>query len=139
MTETTIRTYSEVIEIPEFEDRFLYLMLRGQVGHSTFGGDRWLNQRFYTSREWRSLRNYVIARDEGNDLATPGYPVHAKLIVHHMNPMEVEDITHGNDDIFDPEYLITTTLRTHNAIHYGDARQLPKPFVERRPGDTTLW
>jgi len=114
-------------------------MLRGEVGRPTFGHERWLNQKFYTSREWRNLRNYVIARDNGCDLAVPGYEIHAKLIIHHMNPMDPTDIRHGNDDIFDPEYLITTTLRTHNAIHFGDERQLPKPFVERRAGDTKLW
>lgn len=139
MIDTTIRTYSELADIREFEDRFQYLMLRGVVGHPTFGHDRWLNQRFYTSREWRDLRNFVIARDNGCDLAVPGYDIHTKLIIHHMNPMDVEALRHGNDDNMDPEFLITTTLRTHNAIHYGDERQLPKPFVERRRGDTNLW
>lgn len=134
-----MRTITELNTIPEFEDRFQYLMLRGVVGRPTFGHERWLNQKFYTSREWRNLRNYVIARDNGCDLAIPGHEIHAKLIIHHMNPMEVTDIRHGNDDIFDPEYLITTTLRTHNAIHFGDERQLPMPFVERRAGDTKLW
>lgn len=134
-----MRTITELNTIPEFEDRFQYLMLRGVVGRPTFGHERWLNQKFYTSREWRNLRNYVIARDNGCDLAVPGHEIHAKLIIHHMNPMEVTDIRHGNDDIFDPEYLITTTLRTHNAIHFGDERQLPMPFVERRAGDTKLW
>jgi hypothetical protein len=139
MIDTTIRTYSELADIREFEDRFQYLMLRGVVGHPTFGHDRWLNQRFYTSREWRDLRNFVIARDNGCDLAVPGYDIHTKLIIHHMNPMDVKALRHGNDDNMDPEFLITTTLRTHNAIHYGDERQLPKPFVERRRGDTNLW
>lgn len=139
MIDTTIRTYSELADIREFEDRFQYLMLRGVVGHPTFGHDRWLNQRFYTSREWRDLRNFVIARDNGCDLAVPGYDIHTKLIIHHMNPMDVEALRHRNDDNMDPEFLITTTLRTHNAIHYGDERQLPKPFVERRRGDTNLW
>lgn len=139
MIETIHRSYSELVEIPEFEDRFQYLMLRGVVGIPTFGHERWMNQRFYTSREWRSLRNFVISRDEGNDLGVPGYPIYTPPRIHHMNPMEADDIRNGNDDIFDPEFLISTSLRTHNAIHFGDERQLPKPFVERRPGDTTLW
>lgn len=139
MTDTMIRTYSELIDIPDFDERFRYLALHGNVGRPTFGGERWLNQRFYTSREWRQLRHYVIARDNGCDLAVPGYDIHTKLIIHHMNPMEIEDIRHGNEVIIDPEFLITTTLRTHNAIHYGDERQLPRPFVPRRAGDTDLW
>lgn len=139
MPRTKIRTYSELVQIPEFEDRFQYLMVRGSVGRPTFGHERWLNQRFYTSREWRDLRDFVIARDEARDLGVPGYEIHAKLIIHHMNPMERGDIRHGNDEILDPEFLITTTLRTHNAIHFGDARQLPQPFVDRRRGDTKLW
>lgn len=138
MTET-IRTYTELMEIDEFEDRFQYLMLRGAVGRPTFGHERWLNQKFYTSREWRNLRSFVIERDRACDLAVRGYDIHTKLIIHHMNPVQADDLRHGNDDIFEPEFLITTTLRTHNAIHYGDERQLPKPFVERRRGDTKLW
>jgi hypothetical protein len=134
-----MRTYTELMSLSEFEDRFQYLMLRGVVGRPTFGHERWLNQKFYTSREWRDLRNFVIARDEARDLGVPGYEIHAKLVIHHMNPVEIEDLRQANDDIFDPEYLITTTLRTHNAIHFGDERQLPQPFVERRPGDTKLW
>src|SRR5690606_15599126 len=101
--------------------------------------DRYLNQRFYTSKEWRDVRNFVIARDEGLDLGVPGYEIFDKIIIHHMNPMVAEDIVHGNDDILDPEFLITTTHQTHNAIHYGDENLLAKPLVERRPGDTRLW
>lgn len=134
-----IRTYSEMLRVSEFEDRYRYLALRGVVGHSTFGFDRYMNQQFYTSREWRQLRQHVIARDKGCDLAVDGYEIHTKLIIHHMNPMTVEDITHGVSSILDPEFLITTTLKTHNAIHYGDERLLPRPLVERRPGDTKLW
>jgi len=98
-----------------------------------------MNQRFYTSRQWRDIRDHVIARDEGKDLALPGYEIHDKIIIHHMNPMTPEEIEHGDADILDPEFLITTTHRTHNAIHYGDERHLPKPFTERHPGDTKLW
>lgn len=111
----------------------------GQVGEPTFGFDRYLNQRFYTSREWRQLRHHIIARDSGCDLGVEGYEIFDKIIIHHMNPMMSEDLIHGNDDILNPEYLITTTHRTHNAIHFGDESLLPKEFVERSPGDTLLW
>lgn len=137
----SLRTYSELNMFQTFEDRFRYLALRGQVGDATFGYDRWLNQDFYKSREWRHIRQYVIARDEGCDLGVPGreVPDGVRLLIHHMNPIVSEDIIHGDEDIIDPEYLITVTHQTHNAIHYGDERQLPRLFVERRPGDTTLW
>jgi hypothetical protein len=135
----TIRTYTEMLRYPTFEERYGYLQLRGGVGHATFGFDRYLNQRFYTAREWRQLRNHIIARDEGCDLAVEGYDIHTKIIIHHMNPLTVEQIIHGEDKLLDPEFLITTTLRTHNAIHFGDERQLPKRYVDRKPGDTRLW
>lgn len=135
----TIRTYTEMLRYPTFEERYAYLQLRGGVGHATFGFDRYLNQRFYTAREWRQLRNHIIARDEGCDLAVEGYDIFTKIIIHHMNPLTVDDVIHGEDKLLDPEFLITTTLRTHNAIHFGDERQLPKRYVDRRPGDTRLW
>lgn len=134
-----IRRYSELRRLRTFEDRFEYLSLKGSVGRSTFGFDRYLNQRFYTSREWRLVRNQVIARDEGLDLGVEGYEIYDKVIIHHMNPMVAEDITSGSSDILDPEFLITTTHNTHNAIHYGDRSLLRQPFVERRPGDTIPW
>lgn len=134
-----IRTYSELRRLHTFEERFDYLELKGSVGESTFGFDRWLNQRFYTSREWRWARNFVISRDNGCDLGVPGYEIHSGAMVHHMNPMSADDITHGNEDILDPEYLILVSLNTHNAIHYGGKDLLPKGPVERRPGDTALW
>lgn len=134
-----IRTYSELSMIDDFEERYKYLALNGQVGAATFGYDRWMNQRFYTSREWRSLRHHVIARDEGCDLGVLGYEIHDRIYIHHMNPMSVEDIVHGDESILDPEFLISTTHRTHNAIHYGDEKLLPRPLVDRRPGDTKLW
>lgn len=134
-----IRTYSELRRLETFEGRFDYLELKGSVGQSTFGFDRWLNQRFYTSREWRWARNFVISRDNGCDLGVPGYEIHSGAMVHHMNPMSVDDITHGNEDILDPEYLILVSLNTHNAIHYGGRDLLPRGPVERRPGDTALW
>lgn len=138
-TTTMIRTYSELRRIHSFEERFEYLSLKGSVGRATFGFDRYINQQFYTSRQWRQLRNEVIARDEGMDLGIDGYEIFDRIIIHHMNPMSVEDIDEGNAHILDPEFLITTTHRTHNAIHYGDKKLLAQPFVERRAGDTSLW
>lgn len=136
---TRLRTYRELRRIETFEDRFRYLALRGQVGQSTFGYDRYLNQALYQSREWRRLRRDVIARDNGCDLGIEGYEINSRLMIHHMNPITIDEIVNGDDSVFDPEFLITTTHQTHNAIHYGDERQLPRPFVERRPGDTKLW
>lgn len=135
----TTRTYSELQRLSTFEDRYKYLVLRGSVGRSTFGFDRYLNQQFYTSRQWRQLRHHVIARDLGCDLGVEGYEIHDKIIIHHMNPMTADDIIHGDEDILDPEFLISTTHKTHNAIHYGDENHLPRTFVERRRGDTKLW
>lgn len=139
LTTMRIRTYSELRRLSTFEDRFEYLSLRGVVGNSTFGFDRYINQRFYTSRQWRQVRDVVITRDLGCDLGVDGYEIFDKIIIHHMNPMSVEDIEGGSADILDPEFLITTCHNTHNAIHYGDANLLPKPLVERRPGDTRPW
>ena len=136
-----IRTYSELVRHSTLEERFRYLSLRGSVGDVTFGFDRYLNQDFYRSRQWRQLRNKVILRDDACDLGIEDYviPNGRKIIVHHMNPMTEEDIVHGVSSILDPEFLITTTLKTHNAIHFGDERLLPQPLVDRKPGDTTLW
>lgn len=134
-----IRSYTELRRIDTFEDRFEYLKLNGIVGRSTFGFDRHMNQQFYTSREWRHVRDAVIARDIGMDLGCEGYEIHRKIAIHHMNPMTVDDVKSGNASILDPEFLITTTLRTHNAIHYGDKKLLIQPMVERKRGDTQLW
>lgn len=133
------RKYSDLRRLETFEDRFRYLSLKGEVGEATFGFDRWINQAFYRSREWRRLRHDVILRDNGCDLGVDGYEIHGSILIHHMNPILPDDIRHGDDAILDPQYLITTTHRTHNAIHYGDANLLPKPFVPRRAGDTRLW
>lgn len=133
------RSYSELSRIPTFEERYDYLAVRAIVGADTFGFERWLNQAFYHSAEWRHARRAVIARDYGRDLGIEGYEIFDRPIVHHMNPIAVEDITHANVDIFDSEYLITVSLRTHNAIHYGEKSQLVQPLVQRRPGDTKLW
>ena len=136
---TRLRTYSELRRLETFEERYKYLALRGEVGASTFGFDRWMNQQFYRSTEWRLTRRDVIARDLGCDLGVPGYEVHDRLYIHHLNPMTVADLREGDSGILDPEYLVATTHRTHNAIHYGDESMLRQPFVERRPGDTKLW
>lgn len=134
-----IRTYSQLKSYSSFEERFEYLKLSGAVGQATFGFERYMNQQFYRSKQWRDIRHVVIARDEANDLGIPGYEIFDRPIVHHMNPMMPDDLIHGEEDILNPEYLITVTHLTHNAIHYGDGSQLAKPLVERRPGDTRLW
>lgn len=134
-----IRSYSELNRVGTFKERFRYLSLRGQVGESTFGFDRWMNQEFYRSREWRNLRYHIIARDLGCDLGVEGYEIHSNLYIHHMNPMTVSDIAYGDPRILDPEFLITTSHMTHNAIHYGDESLLARPLVPRAPGDTKLW
>lgn len=136
---TRVRKYSELRRLTSFEDRFDYLALHGEVGKATFGFDRWVNQQFYRSREWEQVRGFVIVRDEGCDLGVPGYDIHSRLMVHHMNPVTAEALIHGEEWVLDPEFLITTTHRTHNAIHYGDDSLLVKPPIERRPGDTRLW
>jgi hypothetical protein len=134
-----IRTYSELIQFETFEERYQYLALKGFVGSSTFGFDRYINQQFYTSRQWKQIRHHVIARDQGCDLGVEGYEIFNRLVIHHMNPMGPDDIARGESHILDPEVLITTTHRTHNAIHFGDERLIAKPPVERRSGDTKLW
>jgi len=134
-----VRTYSELRRLLTFEERYDYLKLRASVGEVTFGFERYLNQDFYRSRQWRDVREFVIARDEGMDLGIDGYEIYDRVIIHHMNPMRTEDLVNGNEDVLDPEFLITTTHRTHNAIHYGDKSLLPTALVDRRPGDTRLW
>jgi hypothetical protein len=133
------RTYSELRQLETFEERFKYLELKGVLGFVTFGFDRWINQRFYKSPEWQLVRNAVIVRDNGCDLGIPGFEIHSGLIVHHMNPLSVSDLKHNEQWVIDPEFLITTSLQTHNAIHYGDENQLPRGPIERKAGDTTLW
>lgn len=133
------RTFSELSRLETFEERYRYLALRGQVGETTFGFDRYMNQKFYTSTQWRNVRNHIIIRDNACDLGVEGYDIHSRLVIHHMNPMTAADISHGDPAILDPEFLIATTHQTHNAIHYGDEALLPKPPVERKPGDTNLW
>lgn len=134
-----IRTYSHLIRLPTFEERFQYLKLPGVVGDSTFGFDRYLNQALYRSKQWRSARDKVIIRDNGCDLGIEDRVIFDKIVIHHMNPITVDDIESANEIIFDPEFLICTTTITHRAIHFGDEDQLTKLPRERKPGDTKLW
>lgn len=134
-----IRRYSELRRLETFEERFRYLRLQGSVGRESFGFDRHVNQAFYRSREWKLARDFVIVRDNGCDLGVDGYDIHSEILVHHMNPMLLEDIEQGHPNILDPEFLITTTHKTHNAIHYGDENHIPRQLTERRAGDTALW
>lgn len=133
------RSYRELCRIESFEERYRYLKLDGVLGAETFGFDRWINQRFYRSQEWKSVRDYVIVRDQGCDLGVVGFEIHSGLLVHHMNPITPDDIKQGKEWILDPDFLITTSLRTHNAIHYGDETLLPREPIVRTRGDTKLW
>jgi hypothetical protein len=134
-----IRTYSELIRLPTFDERFEYLKLEGSVGRSTFGFDRHINQQFYMSREWDDVRDFVTVRDQGCDLGIIGYEIHVDLLIHHINPMSVEDILHRESWILDPEFLILTTHNTHNAIHFGGKNVYPKVVTSRTRNDTKLW
>lgn len=134
-----IRTITELQQLDTFEERFDYLCLDGVVGDRTFGSERWINQRFYRSDEWRQLRHHIIVRDFGMDLGSKDVPIRGKTIIHHMNPLVVEDIVHSTDNLMDPEFLIATSLKTHNAIHYGGGKAPPTAFPERFAGDTTPW
>ncbi len=134
-----IKTYSELITFKTFHERFEYLALYGKVGHSTFGADRYLNQNFYRSREWRRVRNEVIIRDGGCDLGIPGLDIYDKIYVHHMNPVTVEDIYDNYELLVNPEFLICTSFNTHQAITFGDKNNIFRLPSERRKGDTKLW
>lgn len=135
----TTRSYSELQHLNDFDDRFEYLKLGGGVGRSTFGFDRYINQQFYSSKEWQDIRQFVIFRDEGCDLGISGYEIHAEILIHHMNPVKVDDIVQRREWILDPEFLITTTHRTHNNIHFGTPNKFPKVVAARMPRDTKLW
>lgn len=135
---STFRTYSELSQLTTFDERFRYLALRGRVGQETFGFERRLNQEFYHSYQWKRIRRVVLIRDNNCDLGIDGYEIPSGLHIHHMNPVSIDDLEEGNPDILDPEFLISTSQLTHNAIHYGDERQLPRSFTERRPGDTWI-
>lgn len=136
---TKIRTYSELIRLHTFEERFRYLDLTGVVGEETFGFDRWINQQFYQSTEWRNLRRSIIIRDMGCDLGVRGYEIGGRIIIHHMNPITKQDILEANEFLMDPEYMICVSDNTHKAIHYGDENLLIKAPIERRKFDTCPW
>ena len=135
-----IKTYRELSRLKTFEERYKYLQLKGVVGESTFGFDRIFNQLFYTSGEWRAVRKEIIIRDNGCDLGIEGYDLlEGQVIIHHMNPISIEDIENRSAILLDPNYLITTTLSTHNAIHYGDVTLLSKAPIERTRNDMCPW
>lgn len=135
----SIRTYSELIAIPTFEERFKYLQLNGNVGDETFGYDRMFNQRFYSSLEWKRLRDEIIFRDNGCDLGILDRRIMGKILIHHMNPIMLEDIRESSEFLLNPEYLICMSFETHNAIHYGDENLLFKAPIERKQYDTCPW
>lgn len=139
MNQKTIRTYSELIKLKTFEERYEYLKIGGVVGEETFGFDRYINQMLYKKPEWIAARNQVITRDMGCDLGVEDREIVGKIMVHHMNPITVDDIVYRLDYVLNPEYLISSSMMTHNAIHYGDADLLPKPPIERFKNDTCPW
>lgn len=134
-----IKTYSELQKFNTFKDRYNYLRLKNKIGRISFGYDRYLNQILYRSRQWLRVRDTVIIRDDGCDLGMPDYIIFGKIIIHHINPISIDDIKSNNKDIFNPEFLICTTEKTHLAIHYGDESLLPEDLVIRYPKDTILW
>lgn len=134
-----LKTYSELITLPTFEERFKYLELDGMVGDETFGFDRYLNQKFYRTSEWRKVRQEVILRDDGCDLAIEDRPIFSRIIIHHINPISIDDIKLKEDWILNPDFLICTSKRTHDAIHYSDESILFSEPIERSPYDTCLW
>lgn len=134
-----IRTYSELMKLPTFEERFKYLQLKGAVGKDTFGFDRYVNQTFYRSQRWKSIRDQIIIRDNGCDLGIEGHDIYGRILIHHMNPIAIEDIERESEYLLNPEYLICVTHNTHNAIHYSDENHLIKLPRERKPNDTCPW
>lgn len=139
MNPKIIRTYSELIQLKTFEERFEYLKLDGIVGRETFGFDRYLNQMFYTSIEWKKFRRDIILRDNGCDLAIPGLDIVGKVFIHHLNPITKEDILNRTEYLMNPEFVICSSKLTHDAIHYGDSDLLPKGPIERKRNDTCPW
>lgn len=135
----SIRTHSELILLPTFEERFKYLQLNGRVGDDTFGFDRYINQNFYKSADWKRIRDQIIIRDNGCDLALEGYEIYGRILIHHMNPITAKDIGLNTEYLMNPEYLICVTHNTHNAIHYGDEKLLMKGPVVRTKNDTCPW
>ena len=139
MTKMSIKTYSELITLPTFEERYRYLRIRGCVGKETFGHDRYLNQILYTSPEWKSFRRKIILRDDGLDLGCEGFNIFGRILVHHINPITVEDVLNRSFKVFDPDNVICCSHNTHQAIHYGDESLLPLLPPERKPNDTCPW
>ena len=140
MMNRIMKTYSELIQLSTFEDRFNYLKLRGNVGEDRFGFERYLNQKFYKSKEWKHIRDIVILRDQGCDLACLGHDIYGKVIIHHMNPITINDLETNSDIVLNPEYLICVSQETHNALHYGDGSNLHKyDYEDRKPNDTSPW
>lgn len=135
----TVRSYNELVLLPTFEERFLYLQIAQNVGVETFGSFRYLNQRLYSSLEWKNIRHQVVIRDNGCDLGLAGFPVGDRGVIHHINPITIDQLTHGDDSIFDLNNLILCSWATHQAIHYGNLDQLTIKPIERRPGDTCPW
>lgn len=136
---TNIKTYSELIKLPTFKERYRYLKMNGVVGEETFGFDRWLNQAFYKSKEWLAIRDHVIFRDNGCDLGMPDREIRGRVLIHHMNPITKRDILDRSDFLLNPEYLITTTKVTHDAIHFSDESLLYEDPIERTMHDTCPW
>lgn len=139
MTGRSNRTYSQLITFDSLEERFEYLKLSGRIGESTFGFDRYLNQTFYRSPEWKRVRDKVIIRDNGCDMGCEDFPINGRIIVHHMNPITPRQLEEMDLALLNPEFLVCVSEMTHEAIHYGDKRLLPSSLVDRRPGDTILW
>lgn len=139
MNQKIIRSYSELSKLQSFEERFRYLQLNGEVGKDTFGFDRYINQKYYKSREWKSIRDKVILRDNGCDLGIEGRDIHGRILIHHMNPISVKDIEEQSEFLTNPEYLICITHNTHNAVHYGDENLLVKEPITRTKNDTCPW
>ena len=135
----SIKTYSELMTLPTFKERYNYLKIGGRVGEETFGFDRYLNQTFYKSEEWLKVRDEVIVRDNGCDLGIPDREIYGRILVHHMNPITIDDIKNRSDFLLNPEYLISTTKLTHDAIHYGDEHLLASEPIERTKNDTCPW
>ena len=134
-----LKTYHDLILLPTFRERYEYLRLTADVGDPRFGFDRYLNQAFYTSREWRNFRNHIIARDSGNDMALDGYAIQGKVLIHHLNPLTVKDFENHTDALFDPNNVVCVCNNTHQAIHYGTDEMLPKDLIVRAPNDTCPW
>jgi hypothetical protein len=138
-TDTLVRNYTDLCALPTFEERFEYLRLDGVVGKDTFGYDRYLNQQFYASSEWKRIRDEIIVRDNGCDLGIDGYFIRGRVFIHHMNPIGIEDLVRHSAILVNPEYLICVSRETHNAIHYGDFSLISKDPIERKPNDTCPW